>query len=554
LKYGPKLRSFFQNRYFAIIYKVKEEMTKKKLQVWLPLIFSLVMITGMFFGFKLHQEAGGRSFFQRDKRTSLQEALDLIRNKYVDKVGLDSLQDDAINEVMNHLDPHSVYIPASDVESANEELQGNFEGIGIEFNRFSDTVHVLYVIPGGPSDKAGIRIGDKIIKVDDSTIVNKGLFNDDIRKMIKGQKGTKIKLTVLRGNTIQYYEVVRGTIPLPSLDASYMIDATVGYIKLNKFAETTYREFMQAMENLKKQGMQKLILDLRDNPGGFVEQATNIADEFLDGDKLIVYTQGANIPRQDYTAGKEGIFEKGKLVVLVDELTASASEILTGALQDWDRATIIGRRTYGKGLVQGQYELNDGSAIRLTIARYYTPSGRSIQKPYDKGRKIYDEDIYDRYQHGELFSADSIHYSKNQKVYKTRGGRTVYGGGGIVPDIFVSLDTSRYTRNVTQLYLNGRFNNFIYKYYIDHSNQFDQYKSPSEFAEHYQNSADVWNQLIEEALKDSIKLKNIPESEKKNIQNQIKAYLARLKWRTQGYYQVSNSFDPAVEKALEVLK
>jgi carboxyl-terminal processing protease len=530
-------------------------MSKKKLQVWLPLVFSLVMITGMFFGFKLHQDAGGQSFFKRDKRTSLQEALDLIRNKYVDKVGLDSLQDDAITEVMNHLDPHSVYIPASDVESANEELQGNFEGIGIEFNRFNDTVHVLYVIPGGPSDKAGLHIGDKIIKVDDSSIVMKGLFNDDIRKMIRGKEGSKVKLTVLRGNTLQYYNVLRGTIPLPSLDASFMVDATTGYIKLNKFAETTYHEFMQAMENLKKQGMQKLILDLRDNPGGFVDQATNIADEFLDDNKLIVYTQGANVARQEYTANKEGVFESGKLVVLVDELTASASEILTGALQDWDRATVIGRRTYGKGLVQGQYELNDGSEIRLTIARYYTPSGRNIQKPYNKGRKIYDEDILDRYHNGELFSADSIHYSKDQKTYKTLiQHRTIYGGGGIVPDIFVPLDTSIFTRSVTQLYLNGRFNNFVYKYYIDHVNEFDQYKSPADFATRYQNSADVWNQLTQEALKDSIRLNNVPEVDKRNIQNQIKAYLARLKWRTQGYYQVSNSFDLAVEKAKEVLK
>jgi len=530
-------------------------MSKKKLQVWLPLVFSLVMIAGMFFGFKLHQEAGGQSMFRRDKRTSLQETLDLIRNKYVDKVGLDSLQDDAIAEVMNHLDPHSVYIPASDVASANEELQGNFEGIGIEFNRFSDTVHVLYVIPGGPSDKAGIRIGDKIIKVDDSSIVYKGLFNDDIKKLIRGKEGSKVKLTVLRDNTIQFYSVVRGTIPLPSLAATYMVDGTTGYIKLSKFSESTYREFMQAMENLKNIGMQKLILDLRDNPGGFVDKATNIADEFLDGDKLIVYTQGANIPKQEYSAGKEGIFETGKVAVLVDELTASASEILTGALQDWDRATIIGRRTYGKGLVQGQYELHDGSEIRLTIARYYTPSGRSIQKPYDKGRKIYDDDILDRYHNGELFSADSIHYSKDQKTYKTKvQKRTVYGGGGIVPDIFVPMDTSTISRSVDILYLNGRFSNFVYKYYIDHVTEFDQYKTAADFAARYQNSTDVWNRLVVEALKDSIKLNNIPEIDKRNIQNQIKAYLARLKWRTQGYYQVANTFDPSIEKAKEILK
>jgi carboxyl-terminal processing protease len=373
--------------------------------------------------------------------------------------------------------------------------------------------------------------------------------------MIRGAEGSKVKLTVLRKNTTQYYYVTRGTIPLSSLDAYYMVDGVTGYIKLKRFAEKTYREFMQAMEQLKGQGMQKLVLDLRDNPGGFVDQATNIADEFLDGDKLIVYTDGANVPRQEYTASKEGIFEKGKLVVLVDELTASASEILTGALQDWDRATIIGRRTYGKGLVQQPYELSDGSEIRLTIARYYTPSGRSIQKPYNKGKKIYDEDILERYHNGELFSADSIHYSKDQKTYRTKlQKRTVYGGGGIVPDVFVGLDTSNITRNVDLLYLNGRFNNFIYKYYIDNIGQFEKYKTPADFAARYKTSPELWEQLIGVALKDSIKLRNIPEKDKDNIQTQIKAYLARLRWRTQGFYQVTNSFDPAFAKAIEALK
>ena len=529
-------------------------MRNKKLQVWLPLIFSLVMIAGMFFGFKLNQQTGSsKSFFKRDKRSSLQEALDLIKDRYVDNVGLDSLQDDAINEVMTHLDPHSVYIPASDVTAANEDLVGNFEGIGIEFNIFDDTVHVLYVVPNGPSDKAGLDIGDKVLKVNDSSIISKTLPSRDIRKLIRGKEGTKVKLTVLRGNTLQYYQVTRGTIPLPSLDAAYMMDATTGYIKLNKFSETTYREFMQSMENLQRQGMQKLVLDLRDNGGGFVKQAVNIADEFLDGDKLIVYTEGANVDKEEYRAEKEGLFEKGKLVVLVDELTASASEILAGALQDWDRATIIGRRTFGKGLVQGQYDLSDGAAIRLTIARYYTPSGRSIQRPYDQGRKVYLDEIYKRYQSGEMLTADSIHYYNN-KAYKTKGGRTVYGGGGIVPDVFVPIDTSIFTRSVTKLYLEGRFNNFVYKYYIGHLDAFRNYKSPSDFAIRYQNSEDAWRQLVDYARKDSINLSNIPEKDKRNIQEQIKAYLARLKWRTQGYYQVYNNYDPVVKKAQEVLK
>jgi carboxyl-terminal processing protease len=528
-------------------------MRNKKLQVWLPLIFSVVMIAGMFFGFKLHQETGSiHSFFQKDKRTSLQEALELIQDRYVDSVHMDSLQNEAITEVMDHLDPHSVYIPASKLSEANEDLIGNFEGIGIEFNIFDDTVHVLYVVPGGPSDKAGLQIGDKLLKVNDSNIISKTLPSVDIRKMIRGKGGTTVKLTILRGNTIQYYNVIRGTIPLPSLDAAYMMDATTGYIKLNKFSETTYREFMQSMEELQKHGMQKLILDLRDNGGGFISQAVNIADEFLDGDKMIVYTQGTNIQKQEYHAKKDGVFEKGKLVVLVDELTASASEILAGALQDWDRATIVGRRSFGKGLVQEQYELSDGSAIRLTIARYYTPSGRSIQRPYNQGKKVYMEEIYDRFHNGEMLSADSIHYAKD-KVFKTNGGRLVYGGGGITPDVFVPIDTSVYTRSVARLYLDGRFNNFVYIYYINHQNQFQQYKTPADFSARYQNSADAWNQLITYAMKDSINLKKIPEKDKEDIQEQIKAYLARLKWRTQGFYQVYNNYDPVVIKAKEII-
>ena len=531
-------------------------MKNKKLQVWLPLIFSVVMIAGMFFGFRLHQENGSpNSFFKKDRSTSLQEALDIIKDRYVDKVGLDSLQDDAINEVMNHLDPHSLYIPASDVSSANEDLVGNFEGIGLAFNIFEDTVHVLYVVPNSPSDKAGLQIGDKVIKVNNVSIVSKTMPSQEIRKMMRGKGGTRVKLTVIRGTTTQYYDVIRVTIPLPALDAAYMMDATTGYIKLNKFSETTYSEFMDSMDSLLKQGMKKLILDIRHNGGGFIKQAVDIADEFLDGDKLIVYTEGANVRREDYRARRTGSFEKGKLVVIVDESTASASEILAGALQDWDRGTIVGRRTYGKGLVQNQFDLSDGSMIRLTIARYYTPSGRSIQRPYDKGRKEYLQEITERYENGEMFNADSIHYLKNQKVYKTmEQHRTVYGGGGIVPDVFVPVDTSIVTHSVNRLYLDGRFDNFVYKYYIDNRNQFNQYKNPADFAARYQNSADAWDQLVAYALKDNINLKNIPEKDKVILQDQIKAYLARLKWRTQGYYQVYNNYDPEVIKAREVLR
>lgn len=523
-------------------------MRNKKLQVWLPLILAAVMISGMFFGFKLHQQTGSKNFFGRDNTSTLQETMDLIKSRYVDSVKLDSLESDAITAVMDHLDPHSVYIPATGVAEANEELQGNFEGIGIEFNLFKDTVNVIYVIPDGPSEKAGLLIGDKIVAVNDSLIISKTLPIQNIRRLIRGKSGSAVNLRVVRNGGLQTIKVTRGRIPLPALDATYMVDATTGYIRLNKFSETTYKEFMESMEKLKAAGMQKLLLDLRGNGGGYVTQAVNIADEFLDGEKMIVYTQGTNIPKKEYKASKEGVFEKGKLVVLVDELTASASEILAGALQDWDRATIVGRRTFGKGLVQEQFGLSDGSALRLTVARYYTPAGRSIQRPYDKGKKIYMEELRDRYENGEVINSDSMHLS-TEKKYKTSGGRTVYGGGGITPDDYVPVDTSSFTQNITRLYLDGRFNAFIYQYFIANWAQFQQYKTPSEFAAKFQNTEDAWKQLVAYALTDSIYLSNVPQSDKENIEERIKAYLARLRWRSQGFYEVYNLYDPVFQKA-----
>jgi len=528
-------------------------MRNKKLQVWLPLIFALVMIAGMFFGFRLQQQTGsGKGFFAREERSSLQEAIDLIRSKYVDKVKVDSLQDNAMEGLMDQLDPHSVYIPNRDLDEANEDITGNFQGIGVEFNIFDDTVNVLYVVPGGPSEKAGLQIGDRIIAVDDSSIVSKVLPSEDIRRMIRGKGGSQVKLSVVRNHTIQYFYVTRGTIPLPSLDAAYMIDATTGYIRLNKFSETTYKEFMRAMEELHAKGMKALMLDLRGNGGGLVNQAVHITDEFLDGDKLIVYTEGTNAARHDYRCQKDGVFEQGKLVVLVDELSASASEIVAGALQDWDRATIVGRRTFGKGLVQEQYMLNDGSALRLTVARYFTPSGRSIQRPYDKGKKVYMEELLERYHSGEMINPDSIHPAKD-KAFRTKGGRTVFGGGGIMPDRFVPVDTGRFTQSITRLYLDGRFNNYVYHYYMDNRQALNRFRTPAEFAQGFRHTEQAWQGLVDFARRDSIYLEGIPEKEKNEVQNRIRAYLARLRWRTQGFYEVLNSVDPVVAKGKEAL-
>lgn len=527
-------------------------MHNKKLQVWLPLILSVVMIVGMFFGFKMHQQTGSGNFFRRDKANTLQETMDLIKSRYVDEVKLDSLQNDAISAVMENLDPHSVYIPFSEVAEANEDLAGNFEGIGVEFNLFQDTVNVIYVIPDGPSDKAGLQLGDKIIRVNDSSIVSKTLPIQAIRKLIRGKSGSKVKLSIIRGGAEKNIIVTRGRIPLPALDASYMVDENTGYIKLGKFSETAYREFMESLEKLQAGGMQDLILDLRGNGGGYITQAVNIADKFLNEEKLIVYTQGTNIDKKEYKANKEGVFEKGKLLVLIDELSASASEIVAGALQDWDRATIVGRRSFGKGLVQEQYGLSDGSAIRLTVARYYTPSGRSIQRPYDKGKKIYMEEIRERYMSGEIIDPDSLHTS-DEKVFTTNGGRKVYGGGGITPDVYVPVDTSSFTHNVTRLYLDGRFNNFIYQYYIANLPSFQQYKSPTDFATRFRDTEDAWNKLVKFALRDSIFLAKTPASDRQAIEERIKAFLARLKWRTQGFYEVYNLYDPIFQKAKEVI-
>ncbi|HZI52254.1 MAG TPA: S41 family peptidase, partial [Chitinophagaceae bacterium] len=343
-------------------------MVNKKLQVWLPLIFSLVLIAGMFFGYKMGNSGSGKGFLKTARSTSLQETLDLVRLKYVDKVNLDSVQSGAIKEVMNKLDPHSIYFPPVDLKEANEELAGNFDGIGVEFNVFEDTVNILYVVPGGPSDKAGLQIGDKLINVNGASLIVSDIGTAKIRELIRGERGSVVEIEILRDGKLKKVKVTRGIIPVSAVEAAYMIDKSTGYIKLNKFTENSYEEFMAALENLKKEGMQQLIFDLRSNGGGYMNEAIDMVDEFLDGDKLVVYTEGVNSKKREYHCKRPGLFEKGKLAVLVDELSASASEVVAGALQDWDKAEIIGRRTFGKGLVQEQYDLSDGSAIRLTVA------------------------------------------------------------------------------------------------------------------------------------------------------------------------------------------
>ncbi|MBL7740538.1 MAG: S41 family peptidase [Chitinophagaceae bacterium] len=525
-------------------------MANKKLQVWLPLIFSAVMILGMFLGFGL---GGNSGFFKRDKQNSVQEALEVIKRNYVDDINNDSLQMGAIQQMMGHLDPHSVYFPPVELKAANEDLRGNFEGIGVEFNVFSDTVNIVYVIPNGPSDKAGLLIGDKIIKVNDTAITAKDISTERIKELIRGTSGSQVVLSIVRSNQPKSITVTRGTIPVPSVDAFFMIDKSTGYIKLNKFTKTSYEEFMQALETLQQQGLQQLIFDLRGNGGGFMDEAINMTDEFLDQDKLIVYTEGANNPKKEYRCRRPGLFEKGKLVLLVDEGSASASEVLAGAIQDWERGTIIGRRTFGKGLVQEQFDLKDGSAIRLTIARYYTPLGRSIQRPYDHGKKEYMDEVWQRYSNGEALYADS-NKVKNGKEFSTLSGKKLYGGGGIMPDAFVPIDTSGYPPVVSRMLLDGSFNNFVYQYYLQHKAQIDAFSSAADYIQRFSYTDDMWNQFVHFIPKDSANLSMLSVEQKTSLQRRLEAYLARFRWRNTGFYQVLNNEDPAVKKAMEELK
>lgn len=527
-------------------------MNTKKKQVWLPLLFSLTMITGMYFGYKMRDNMPGKSFFFAEKRKPVQEIMDLIKNRYVDDVQIEALADTAIQAILSKLDPHSVYIPAGELQQVNEELAGKFFGIGIEFSIFNDTLHVINVLKDGPGFKAGLLTGDKFLRINDSTVAGNKTNAEIFKNLLRGNRGTKVAITFLRNTDQKQVTITRDAIPLSSIDAGYMVTSDIGYIRLNKFSSVTYREFMETLEVLKKTGLQKLVLDLRGNGGGILDQAVEIADEFLDGDKLITYTEGKHIEKKEYRCRRVGQFEKGALVVLADEGTASASEVLIGALQDWDRATIIGRRSFGKGLVQEQFDLTDKSALRLTVARYFTPIGRSIQRPYINGGKAYYQEINDRFHDGETQHTDSI---KNDtgKIYKTRAGKTVYGNGGITPDYFVALDTAFYNNGVMQLNAKGSFSNFAYQYFLQNKAALNTYKKPADFIAGFTLPDADWNKFVLQAEKDSINLKSIAVNDKTQLVNEIKANIARQIWRLEGYFEVKNTNDKEILKALSII-
>ena len=526
-------------------------MRNKKLQIWLPLLFSLVMIMGMLIGYRLKENSNTASSFFHVNKSAVQQALDLINLKYVDAINTDTVEGEAMQVILSKLDPHSVYIPPVELDEINEDLQGNFQGIGVEYHIFHDTVNVVNVLQNGPSEKAGILAGDQFLKVQDTLVAGTHITNEQIRKLLRGPASSKVQVIVLREGQPKQLAISRGTIPLPSIDAAYMVDKVTGFIKISKFSQTTYREFAQSLENLQKQGLKQLIVDLRGNGGGILNEAVDIADEFLDEDKLIVYTKGDKTRKEEYKCKRPGLFETGKLEILTDEGSASASEVLAGALQDWDRATIIGRRTFGKGLVQEQYDLSNGAALRLTVARYYTPSGRCIQKPY-KGQADYRQEIMERYKHGAFINADSNKIANGQP-FKTSKGKTVYGGGGIMPDVFVSFDTSVLSPSLSKLYMSSTLNNFIYSYYIEHKAEFRQFHSVEDFAKNFRQEDVLWKELVPYAARDSIRLSSLSMAEKNIAQQRVKAMLARQLWRNEGFYEVYNLTDPVVKKAMELI-
>ena len=529
-------------------------MGSKKLQIWLPLLFAVVLTGGMAMGYKLREQTGGNAtfFINNSNASALQEILKLVNDKYVDKVGTDSLKDDAINDMLAHLDPHSIYIPPQDLQSVNEDLQGNFEGIGVEFQIFGDTVNVVNVLPGGPSDKAGVQAGDKMIKINDTVAMTKhNIGPTDVRRLLRGEGGSTVKILMLRDRKLLPLTITRGTIQVPSVDVDYMITPQTGFIRINKFGESTYSEFITALEKLQKEGAQKLIVDLRGNGGGFLSQAVSIADEFLDGDKMVVYTQGNKEPKTEYHCKKQGLFEQGKLVVLVDETSASASEILSGALQDWDRATIIGRRTFGKGLVQQQYNLSDGGALRLTVARYYTPVGRNIQKPYNRGKEAYEEELIQRFHNGEVVVGDTTRPTTHP--FKTPSGKIVYGGGGITPDIFVPFDTTVQPAAVTEMFYKGTISNYIYHFFIENKAALNNIKNAEQLRNQFTENKFSWSQLSAFAARDSIAVDDVSPAAKEKVLQKMPAYLARQLFRTEGYYELVNEDDAMIKKALQTL-
>jgi len=496
--------------------------------------------------------------FFNEKTLTLNQVINFISTDYVDSVNTDELIEKVITDMLHDLDPHSAYISKDEVKEMNEPLEGSFEGIGIMFNILNDTILVVSPISGGPSEKVGLMAGDRIVKIDGENVGGIGITNSEVQRRLKGPKGTEVDVSIKRRKVKQLlnFTITRDIIPINSLDASYMVKPGIGYIKINRFALTTMKEFNEAIEKLKEEGMKDIILDLGGNGGGYLQVAFWLADEFLGNNRMIVYTEGTNNPRQEYKASKEGLLENNNIVVIIDEGSASASEILSGALQDWDRGIIIGRRSFGKGLVQKQYELPDGSMIRLTIARYYTPTGRLIQKPYENGTDEYERDLVNRFLRGEPFNRDSIHFPDSLKYKTLVNGRTVYGGGGIMPDIFIPLDTNYYSNYYQELIRKGILNRFVLTYLdFNRGDLKKEYSSFNKFKDKFSVSEALLKDLIKFAEENDLEFDeegfNISKIQ---LQLVLKARIAGDIWTTSEFYEIINSKSKEVHKAVDILE
>jgi carboxyl-terminal processing protease len=529
-------------------------------KVLMPILLAFVIAISLFVGTRLAKPQSESLFFPTKEQKNLginklNELLNFVEEAYVDTVNKNQLLEKSFNDILQSLDPHSYYIPPADFDEANEPLEGNFEGIGIEFRIINDTIIVISTIGGGPSERAGLLSGDKIISANDSIIAGKNITNESVIKLLKGPRGTTVKIGVLRKmkNDKIYFTIKRDKIPIFSIDAAYMLTPQIGYIKINKFAKNTYFEFLEAAEKLKNSGMKKIIIDLRNNGGGVMNTAIEIADEFLDNKKMIVFTKGRKRNKDAYLATSKGNYHEMELSVLINENSASASEILAGAIQDNDRGIIIGRRSFGKGLVQEQIEFPDHSAIRLTVARYYTPAGRNIQKPYSEGLDNYRHETYIRMEKGELFSVDSIKYPDSLK-YFTPKGKVVYGGGGIMPDYFVPIDTVGYTLYLSALHGNAVFQEFAFNYVEKERKKLNLFKSLNDFKKLFQINETILHSFYKYAEELGIP-KNEAESKlsKKIIQNRIKANIARYLWKDEGMYSVLNDEDVMIKETIKLI-
>lgn len=524
---------------------------------FIPFLLAICLIAGIAIGtFYANHFSGNKLGIINTSSNKLNALLRIIDDQYVDTVNMGELVEEAMPQILSELDPHSSYIPAKDLEAVNADLKGSFSGIGIQFTIQNDTIHVNSVIQGGPSEKVGLMAGDRIVEVDDSAFVGKIVTNSEAMKRLKGEKGSKVKLGVYRPGEkdLLHFTVIRGNIPVKSIDAAYMINEKVGYIKVNKFGETTYPELLIALAKLNQKNCEGLIVDLRGNTGGYMAAAIQMVNEFLPNNRLIVYTQGRKSPREDYNSNGTGSNQKMPLVVLVDEGSASASEIFAGAIQDNDRGTIVGRRSFGKGLVQQLIEFSDGSAIRLTIARYYTPSGRCIQKPYEKGKESeYELDLLTRYEHGEFFSADSIKQDETE-VYHTRLGRPVYGGGGIMPDIFVPQDTTGMTSYFRMAANRGLIIRYTFDYTDQNRSTLQKYDTPEKM-EAYLKGQNLLNKFAAWAEKKGLKRRNnLMMKSRRLFEMSLYGNIIYNMLGMEAYVEYLNESDKTVLKAVEILE